>query len=338
MVGALVVGPALPGAGRRSTLDVRGVGPRARQPQLPRRAPTRPHRRGLRRARPGRGVHGALTDRGLLAHRGAGPVREHERWSVDARRPGQRRGAGRAPRARRQHHAAPGVPHHRPRRPMAPRRVRAGGGRRRRRSARREGVEHAGHRTDRTCSDLTYTVGSRQPPTTLNTAQVDGTNAPLPAEIARLHEAARPTSQPTCATRPCDHRRRLHPLRPGCTRSSSSSSTRPRASRTRSTSTSGPTHRARTPSPSSCRAAPASACSSPAASPPWHAPPAYPRASRSATRPADSTASPTSTASRRRTRTPGARSGSRASAGPASSPPPTSDLPGGSRLPGGATA
>ena len=32
-------------------------------------------------------------------------------------------------------------------------------------------------------SDLTYTVGSRQPPTTLNTAQVDGTNAPLPAEM-----------------------------------------------------------------------------------------------------------------------------------------------------------
>jgi transglutaminase-like putative cysteine protease len=32
-------------------------------------------------------------------------------------------------------------------------------------------------------SDLTYTVGSRQPPTTLTTAQVDGTNAPLPAEM-----------------------------------------------------------------------------------------------------------------------------------------------------------
>src|SRR4029450_4096786 len=32
-------------------------------------------------------------------------------------------------------------------------------------------------------SDLTYTVGSRQPPTTLTTAQVDGTNVPLPAEM-----------------------------------------------------------------------------------------------------------------------------------------------------------
>jgi transglutaminase-like putative cysteine protease len=32
-------------------------------------------------------------------------------------------------------------------------------------------------------SDLTYTVGSRQPPSTLTTAQVDSTNAPLPAEM-----------------------------------------------------------------------------------------------------------------------------------------------------------
>jgi transglutaminase-like putative cysteine protease len=32
-------------------------------------------------------------------------------------------------------------------------------------------------------SDLTYTVGSRQPPTTLTTAQVDGTSAPVPAEM-----------------------------------------------------------------------------------------------------------------------------------------------------------
>ncbi|MFL6241528.1 MAG: transglutaminaseTgpA domain-containing protein, partial [Acidimicrobiia bacterium] len=34
-------------------------------------------------------------------------------------------------------------------------------------------------------SGLTYKVGSRQPPTTLTTAQVDGTNAPLPAEMGR---------------------------------------------------------------------------------------------------------------------------------------------------------
>ena len=105
-------------------------------------------------------------------------------------------------------------------------------------------------------SDLTYTVGSRQPPTTLDTAQAGYGSA---SEFRT--------------------------------------------------------------------AAPASACSSPAASPPWRAPPAYPRASRSATRPADTTASPTSTASRRRTRTPGVRSGSRASVGRVSSPPPTATCP-----------
>src|SRR5436309_15866161 len=32
-------------------------------------------------------------------------------------------------------------------------------------------------------SDLTYSVSSRQPPETLTGAQIDGTNAPLPAEM-----------------------------------------------------------------------------------------------------------------------------------------------------------
>ena len=136
-----------------------------------------------------------------------------------------------------------------------------------------------------------------------------------------------PTSLPTCAPLPVRSPPAPRRPTTALALWSSSSSTRPRDSTTRSTSTSGPTRRARTPSASSCRAAPASACSSRAASRPWPGPPACRRASRSATHPAGTTASPASSASRRRTRTPGVRSGSRASVGRASSPPPTATCP-----------
>ena len=279
------------GAGRRSPAGGCGPAPRVIDPRRPRRshrrrgrtagrpgAPRRRRRSAHRRARPrarmtaatassrrwpasARTSSGGARSRssrcarppGLLAHRRARPVREHERWAVDAGGPGQRRSAGRAPCARRQHRAAPGVPHIGPRRSLAPGRVRGGADRRRRRPARGEGVEHARHEPSRTS---TTSVHGR-----LGAAAGDahrragrGTDAPVPAEM-RGYTSCRPTSLPTSAPRPVRsppaRRRPTTALAPW----SSSSSTRPRDSTTRSTSTSGPTRRARTRSASSSRAA-----------------------------------------------------------------------------------